>query len=153
MLGFEEKQAVVKSNNAILIIRLMNGDFPNFRNLLKIINRDNFIEIKRLTLLNAMRRMNLFTEDRFNVVKCVMENNEIILSSQSMDLGNATEKHPVIYNGEPLKLGFNGRYFIDTLQAMTSEDVKIFISGKDRPCMIFSENEPDFISIIMPMEI
>lgn len=153
LLGFEEKQAVLKSKNAILIIRLMNGDFPNFRNLLKIINKDNFIEIKRLTLLNAMKRMNLFTEDRFNVVKCVMENNEIILSSQSMDLGNAKENHPINYTGETLKLGFNGRYFIDTLQVMTAEDVKIFISGKDKPCMIYSENEPDFISIIMPMEI
>jgi DNA polymerase-3 subunit beta len=152
-LGFDEKQAVLKGDHAILIIRLMNGDFPDFRNLLQIINRDRFIEINRLVLLNAMRRMNLFTEDRFNVVKCYIENNEITLTSQSMDLGNAKEIHPVIYTGEPIKLGFNGKYFIETMQVMTCENVKLFISGKDRPCLIYSENEPHFISIIMPMEI
>ncbi|MFZ5764041.1 MAG: DNA polymerase III subunit beta [Thermodesulfobacteriota bacterium] len=152
-IGFEEKQTVIKGSNAILIIRLMNGEFPNYRNLLQIINREHFVEINRITLLNAMRRMNLFTEDRFNVVKCVIENNEITLSSHSMDLGNAKENHPIIYEGEPIRLGFNGRYFIDTLQVMTADTVKLFITGKDRPCMIYSENEPNFVSIIMPMEI
>jgi DNA polymerase-3 subunit beta len=152
-IGFEEKQAVIKGDHAILIIRLMNGDFPDFRNLLQIINREKFIEINRLILLNAMRRMNLFTEDRFNVVKCHIENNEMTLSSQNMDLGNAKEVHPVKYAEDSIKLGFNGKYFIETLQVMTCENVKLFIEGKDRPCLVYSENEPDFISIIMPMEI
>lgn len=100
-----------------------------------------------------MRRMNLFTEDRFNVVKCVIENNEITLSSHNMDLGNAKENHPIVYEGEPIRLGFNGRYFIDALQVMTADTVILFITGKDRPCMIYSANEPNFVSIIMPMEI
>jgi DNA polymerase-3 subunit beta len=152
-IGFEEKQAVIKGDHAILIIRLMNGDFPDFRNLLQIINREKFIEINRLVLLNAMRRMNLFTEDRFNVVKCHIENNEMTLSSQSMDLGSAREVHHVKYSEDSIKLGFNGKYFIETLQVMTCENVKLFIEGKDRPCLVYSENEPDFISIIMPMEI
>ncbi|RJX26364.1 MAG: DNA polymerase III subunit beta [Desulfurivibrio sp.] len=152
-IGFEEKQVVIKGDHAILIIRLMNGDFPDFRNLLQIINKEKFIEINRLILLNAMRRMNLFTEDRFNVVKCHIENNEMILSSQSMDLGSAQEVHPVKYTGDPIKLGFNGKYFIDTLQVMTCESVRLFIEGKDRPCLVYSGNEPEFISIIMPMEI
>jgi len=152
-LGFEEKQVVIKGDHAILIIRLMNGDFPDFRNLLQIINKEKFIEINRHVLLNAMRRMNLFTEDRFNVVKCYIENNEITLSSQNMDLGSAKEVHPVKYEGDSIKLGFNGKYFIETLQVMTCENVKLFIEGKDRPCLVYSENEPNFISIIMPMEI
>ncbi|MEW6290704.1 MAG: DNA polymerase III subunit beta [Thermodesulfobacteriota bacterium] len=152
-IGFEEKQVVIKGDHAILIIRLMNGDFPDFRNLLQIINREKFIEINRLVLLNAMRRMNLFTEDRFNVVKCHIEKNEMTLSSQSMDLGSAKEVHPVKHSGDSIKLGFNGKYFIETLQVMTCENVKLFIEGKDRPCLVYSENEPDFISIIMPMEI
>lgn len=153
LISFEEKQAVLKSDNAILIIRLMNGDFPDFKNLLQVIDRENFIEMDRLTLLNSMRRMNLFTEDRFNVVKCYIDTNTITLTSHSMDLGNAKETHTVDYSGDPMHLGFNGKYFIDSLQVMTSEKIKLFLSGKERPCMVYSENEPDFISIIMPMEI
>ena len=153
LIGFEEKQAVLKADNAILIMRLMNGDFPDFRNLLQVINKESYIDIDRVVLLNSMRRMNLFTEDRFNVVRCHIAENEMTLSSQSMDLGNAKESHPIEYTGEEMKLGFNGKYFVETLHVMSCEKVKLFISGKDRPCLIYSENEPDFISIIMPMEV
>lgn len=153
LLGFEEKQAVLKGDNAILIIRFMNGDFPDYRTLLKIINRENFIDIDRLTLLNSMRRMNIFTEDRFNVVKSNISENKMSLSSQSMDLGDAREDLIVEYSGEGMELGFNGKYFVETLHVMTSEKVKLFISGKDKPFLIYSENEPDFISIIMPMQV
>ncbi|MCB2184330.1 MAG: DNA polymerase III subunit beta [Desulfobulbaceae bacterium] len=153
LIGFEEKQAILKGEEALLIIRLMNGDFPDFRNLLQVINKENFIEIERTLLLNSMRRMNLFTEDRFNVVQCFLEKNKMTLSSQSMDLGNAKETHPIEYTGEDMKLGFNGKYFVETLNVMTCDNVKLFISGKDRPCLIYSDKEPEFISIIMPMEI
>lgn len=153
LIGFEEKKAVLKGGKALLIIRLMNGDFPDFRNLLHVINKENYIDVNRLSLFNSMKRMNLFTEDRFNVVQFYIEKNRLNLSSQSMDLGNAKESIAIEYDGEDMKLGFNGKYFIDTLHVMTCEIVKIFISGKDRPCLIYSENEPDFISIIMPMEI
>ena len=153
LIGFEEKQAVLKGDNAILIIRLMSGDFPDYRTLLKIIDRENFIDIDRMTLLNSMRRMNLFTEDRFNVVKSNISENQMSLSSQSMDLGDAREDVVVEYSGEKMELGFNGKYFVETLHVMTSEKVKLFISGKDKPFLIYSENEPDFISIIMPMQV
>ncbi len=153
LIGFEEKQAVLKADHAILIIRLMNGDFPDFRNLLQFIDKDKYIDFDRKILLNTMRRLNLFTEDKFNVVQCFIEKNKITFTSQNMDLGSAKETHEIEYSGEEIKLGFNGKYFIDSLNAMTSETIKLFISGKDKPCLIYSENEPDFISIIMPMEI
>ena len=152
-IGFEKKQAVLKSDNTTVIIRLMNGDFPDFRSLLDVIDMDKFIEIDRNTLLNSMKRMNLFAEEKFNIVKWHMENNVLALTSQSMDIGNAHETIPIEYSDESLVLGFNGRYFVDTLQVMTSNTVKIFLSGPGKPCLVKSDKEPDFISVIMPMEL
>ena len=152
-IGFEKKQAVLKSDNTTVIIRLMNGDFPDFRSLLDVIDMDKFIEIDRISLLKSMKRMNLFAEEKFNIVKWHMENNVLALTSQSMDIGNAHETIPIEYSDESLVLGFNGRYFVDTLQVMTSNTVKIFLSGPGKPCLIKSDKEPDFISVIMPMEL
>lgn len=152
-IGFEKKQAVLRSENTTVIIRLMNGDFPDFRSLLDVIDMEKFIEIDRISLLNSMKRMNLFAEEKFNVVKWQMENNELTLTSQSMDIGNAHETIPVEYSGESVVLGFNGKYFVDTLQVMTSDIVKVYLTGAGRPCLIKSEKEPDFISVIMPMEL
>lgn len=152
-LGFEEKQAVVTKDNSILIIRLMNGDFPDYRNIIQVINKAKYIEIDRITLINSMKRMNLFTEDRYNAVQFTIENNKIILSSQSMDIGSAKDEIEVEYSDAPFKLGFNGKYFIDALQVMDSEKIRAYINSEESPCMIQGEDDPGFLSIIMPMKI
>lgn len=152
-ISFEEKQAVLKSENAVLIIRLMNGDFPDYKNILKGNADENFIELDRKALLNSMKRMNLFTEDRYNAVKFHIENNKLILSSQNMDIGNAKDEMDILYSGERLELGFNGKYFVDVLQVLNSEKVKAFISSNETPCLIKSDDDPGFVSLIMPMKL
>ena len=152
-LCFEEKQAVMKSEQSILIIRLMNGDFPDYRNILKSNVDERFIEIERLPLLNSMRRMNLFTEDRYNAVKFRIESNKLTLSSQNMDIGNAKDELPIVYNGDPLELGFNGKYFVDVLQVLSCQTIKAFISSSETPCLIKADEDPGFVSLIMPMKL
>ncbi|MDH5523957.1 MAG: DNA polymerase III subunit beta [Desulfobulbaceae bacterium] len=152
-IGFEEKQAVVKTENSIVVIRLMNGDFPDYKNIIQVINNEKYIVIKKSNLMNSMKRMNLFTEDRYNAVQFDIENNMLVLSSQSMDIGSAKDELPIEYSGEALKLGFNGKYFVETLQAMKSDDIKAYINSEESPCMIKGDNDPGFISIIMPMKI
>ncbi|MFP3982202.1 MAG: DNA polymerase III subunit beta [Desulfurivibrionaceae bacterium] len=152
-VGLNDKQAVLKSNNSLLIIRLMHGDFPNFNNLIDKVNRASYFEIDRKLLLSSIRRMNLFNEDNYNVVKWTLTKDNLTLSSQSTDIGSAQEEIPVEFTGEDMELGFNGRFFIEGLQAISSEKVSIIINGQSYPCLIHSKDEPDFICLIMPMEL
>lgn len=152
-ISFEEKQTVLKSEQAIIIIRLMNGDFPDYRNILKGNADETYVEIERKALLNSMKRMNLFTEDRYNAVKFHIEADKLILSSQNMDIGNAKDEMNIVYGGETLELGFNGKYFVDVLQVISSDTVKAFISSSETPCLIRADNEPGFVSLIMPMKL
>ncbi len=152
-ISIEEKQAVFKTNNSILIIRLMNGEFPDYQTLMNIIDREKFIEVNREYILHAFKRMSLFAEDKYNIVQFVLYDNKINLASQSMDIGNAREDISVNYEGDEIKLGFNGKYFIETLSVMKSENIKLFISSNESPCMVISDNDPEFISIIMPMHL
>lgn len=152
-IGFEEKQAVVKSDSAVIIIRLMNGDFPDYRNIIKVINKEKFISIPRLQLMNSLKRMNLFTEDRYNAVQFNIENNKIILSSQNMDIGNAKDEIEVIYADKKMKMGFNGKYFYDAIQVMKSEEIKAYINSEESPCLIQGDDDSGYLSVIMPMKI
>ena len=80
-LGFDEKQAIAKTENSLLIVRLLNGDFPDYRNIIKAISKELFVEIDRLSLISALKRINLFTEDIFG--KRLIESEEgIVLSSR-----------------------------------------------------------------------
>jgi DNA polymerase-3 subunit beta len=152
-LSFEEKQAVIKTDAAIIVVRLMNGDFPDYKNIINIINKEKFIALNRLKFMNSMKKMNLFTEDRYNSVQFKLQPDKLVLSSQSMDIGSAKDEIAITYDGSPLRLGFNGKYFIETMQVMSSDTIKIYINSEESPCLIQGDDDPGFISIIMPMKI
>jgi DNA polymerase-3 subunit beta len=152
-LGADKKQLVVKTKNSLMIVRLMNGEFPDYRSIVNVIEKDNFIEIDRSKFLESLKRTNLFTEDTFNAVELSVEEKKLTLSSQNMDFGNAKDEMTINYSGGPLELGFNCRYFIDALQAMRSDTVKVYVNSDQSPCLIEGDDDQGFISIIMPMKI
>ncbi|MHB1015477.1 MAG: DNA polymerase III subunit beta [Desulfurivibrionaceae bacterium] len=152
-ISFEEKQAVIKTDHSVIVVRLMNGDFPDYKNIISIIKKEKYIELNRLQFMNSMKKMNLFTEDRYNAVQFQIKPNKLVLSSQSMDIGSAKDEIPITYDDSPLKLGFNGKYFVETMQVMSSDIVKAYINSEESPCLIQGDDDPGFISIIMPMKI
>ncbi|MBU0482524.1 MAG: DNA polymerase III subunit beta [Proteobacteria bacterium] len=152
-IGFENNQAVLKSDNSLMIIRLMNGDFPDYRNIINIIGQDSYIEIDRISLINSLKRMILFTEDRFNAVKFHFDKNVLMLSSESMDIGNAKDILNIDYHGPVMTLGFNGKYFVEAMQVMSSEMIRAYINSEESPCLIKGSDDTGYISVVMPMKI
>ncbi|KPJ98037.1 MAG: DNA polymerase III subunit beta [Desulfobacterales bacterium SG8_35] len=152
-IASDKKQLVVKTKNSLMIVRLMNGEFPDYRSIVNVIEKNNFLEIERIGFLESLKRTNLFTEDTFNAIQLTVDENKLVLSSQNMDFGNAKDEMEIIYSGEPLDLGFNCRYFIDTLQVMRSDRIKAYVNSDQSPCLIEGDEDMGFISIIMPMKI
>jgi len=153
LFGVEEKQAVLKSDDSLLIIRLLKGDFPDFQGLLNMLSKEqNSIHIDRLRFLEGLKRINLFTEDLFHAIKIDIQNNKMILTSQNSDFGSAKDEFEIDYRGNPLSMGFNCRYFIESLQVMEGKDIIASINNQESPCMITSPEDVGFLSIIMPMK-
>ena len=152
-MSSDKKQIVVKTKNSLMIVRLMNGEFPDYRSIVNVIEKKDFIEIERVGFLEALKRTNLFTEDTFNAIQLSVDKNKLVLSSQNMDFGNAKDEMETKYTGEPLELGFNCRYFIDTLQVMRSDTIKAYVNSDQSPCLIMGDDDQGFVSIIMPMKI
>ncbi len=153
LIGIEEKKAVFKSEGSLLVIRLMEGDFPDFQGLLNVLSKDNSINIDRLRFLEGLKRINLFTEDLFHAIKIDIQKNNIVLTSQNADFGSAKDEFIVDYSGENLSLGFNCRYFIESLQVMEGNIITASINNQESPCMITSDEDAGFMSVIMPMKI
>lgn len=152
-LSFEQKQMVLRDNNAIMIIRLKGGEFPKYSAIVEAIELSNCLKIKRIPFLESLKRINLFTEDIFHTIQLKIERDKMILSSQNADLGNAKDEQEISYEGEPLTLGFNCRYFIETLGVMDCETVEAYINTNSSPCLMKSEEDQGFTSIIMPMQL
>lgn len=151
--GIEEKQAVLKSNDSLLIIRLMEGEFPDYQSILQGLSSDNTILIDRIRFLESLKRINLFTEDLFHAIKMEITDTNMVLTSQNADFGSAKDEFTVEYEGESLSMGFNCRYFMDTLQVIDGDVIKASINSDASPCLITSDDDEGFISVIMPMKL
>ena len=152
-ISFEEKQVVIKDNESIMVIRLKQGEFPQYGAIVQAVQLENKIQIERIPFLDSLKRINLITEDIFHTIQIEIENGKMILSSQNVDLGNAKDIQDVEYDGEPLLLGFNCRYFIDALQVMECDTVDAYINSNNSPCLMKSDIDEGFLSIIMPMQL
>jgi len=152
-VSFEPKQVVLRDNQAVMVIRLKHGEFPQYSAIIDAIQLTNCVKINRIPFLESLKRINLFTEDIFHTIQLQIDFNKMILSSQNADLGNAKDEQNISYDGEPLTLGFNCRYFIETLQVMEGETVEAYINSNSSPCLMKSEEDKGFISIIMPMQL
>lgn len=152
-ISFEKKQLVLRDSNAIMVIRLKTGEFPPYSAIVEAIELTNCLKIKRIPFLESLKRINLFTEDIFHTIQLNIEKDKMILSSQNADLGNAKDEQTIVYDGEPLTLGFNCRYFIETLGVMDCETVEAYINTNDSPCLMKSDDDKGFTSIIMPMQL
>ncbi len=152
-MGIEEKQIVLSSDDSLLIVRLLEGDFPDFQALLSTMSRDQVIKIDRLGFLDSLKRINLFTEDLFHAIRIEIEDNTMVLTSQNADFGSARDELEVEYDGDPLTVAFNCRYFIETLQVMNGGTIEACINSNESPCLITSPEDEGFLSIIMPMKL
>ena len=152
-LGIEQKKIVLKSDDSVLVIRLMEGEFPDFENILKVVSQESNILINKILFLEALKRINLFTEDTFHAIRFELENNQLVLTSEHADYGSARDEIAIEYSGESLSLGFNCRYFMEALHVMEGENIQASISSNDSPCLITSEDDEGFLGIIMPMKL
>ncbi|THB76635.1 MAG: DNA polymerase III subunit beta [Desulfobulbaceae bacterium] len=152
-ISFEHKQVVIRDGDAVMVIRLKQGEFPQYRAIVDAVSLDNCIKINRIPFLESLKRINLFTEDIFHTIQLQIDGDTMVLTSQNADLGNAKDEQKVEYSGEPLTLGFNCRYFIETLQVMECETVEAYINSNNSPCLMKSEDDKGFVSIIMPMQL
>ncbi|MCW5203189.1 DNA polymerase III subunit beta [Desulfobulbus sp. US2] len=152
-LGVEKKKVVLKSDNSILVIRLMEGEFPDFENILNFIPKESNIFINKILFLESLKRINLFTEDMFHAIKFELGDNQLVLTSEHADFGSARDEIAIEYSGEKLSMGFNCRYFMEALQVMEGENIQACISSNESPCLITSEDDEGFLGIIMPMKL
>ena len=151
-IGFKQKDCVAKKENALLVMRLLETKFPDYQ---AVIPKEGAFPIllKRASLLEAMRKMIILSNERYRAVKVTLENNLLDLVSTNPDLGEAQEKIELKYTGERIEAGFNPKYFIDIVQAMQSEVISMEFTDNSKPCVIKGDADAGFVGLIMPMRV
>ncbi len=151
-IGFEEKNCIVRKNNAFLMIRLLETRFPDY-NMVIPKNEEYSIKLERNALLEAMKKMLILSNDRYRAVKITLENNILDLVSTNPEIGEGQEQIGIEFTGEPITAGFNPKFFVDALQAMESDAINLGFTDGSKPCTIRGEADKGFIGLIMPMRV
>jgi DNA polymerase-3 subunit beta len=149
-IGVQENQIVFGVDEVWLTARRIDGQFPNYRQLLPEtfeaeiqLPRDEFLEIVRRASLMAQRK---------SPHRLRFENGELTVSAQTQDVGEAHESLPISYSGDTIEIGFNAEFLRDGLESVSEDAVRFKLISPLRPGLILGESD-DFLYLIMPIRL
>ncbi len=146
----------VQSGQVTLGIRLVDGQFPDYRQVIPS-EKKTTISVGRQELLSAVRRVSLVTTDKNKAVRVKVGEDTLQISSSSPEYGEASDTLTVTKDGPDVEIGFSARYIIDLLNIMDeSENLQIRLNGDLGPGVFVGvgpENvaAEDFVCVVMPM--
>jgi DNA polymerase-3 subunit beta len=151
-IAFKDNNFIVKKHTETIIIRLLEGEFPKYAEI--IVKPDvNNIVIDRQMLLMMLKRMSIISSDEYKGVIFNFEENKLTVSSTNPEIGESKEEMPIEFNRKKITVMFNPRFFIDTMNVIDDEKVVLNIMSEEKPCLIEGEKDKSYISVIMLMRI
>ncbi|HEV8564859.1 MAG TPA: DNA polymerase III subunit beta [Actinomycetota bacterium] len=149
-LYVDESQVSFRIGSLTLTSRLIEGEFPNYRQLLPD-THESRLSVSRQQLLDAVRRVGLLARDT-TPVRLEFNALGVKLSSSSPDLGQAVETVEARYEGEDLTVAFNPQYLADGLTAATGESVRLDVRDGLKPGVVRGDGD-EFTYLVMPVRI
>ena len=151
-IGFKDNFGVFKKEETLMIMRLLESNFPDYTLVLPK-KKEKVVIIPKNNLMDTMKRMGVLSTDKYKGVKFSLTKGNLEILSVNPEIGEAKESIPLEYKGSNLVVGFNARFFIDALQVMESENVILEFNESVSPALLSGEKEPGFLALIMPMKL
>src|SRR4030043_73113 len=153
---FNATHGFFKTGNSLTAIRLIDGEFPEYEQVIPKGNDQKIVMIKE-RIVSSLKRVSTMASERMEGVKFSIKKNSVEMSSTHQDFGDAQEEVEVAYEGPPLQVGFNARYLIEAFNVIDSEEVLMELKDEGSPGIIkpFSSTVglSNQICIIMPMRL
>jgi DNA polymerase III subunit beta len=149
-VGVQENQVVFGIGDVWLTARRIDGQFPNYKQLLP----ETFeaeVSMPREELLDVVRRTSVMAQ-RKSPLRLRFEDGELTISAQTQDVGEARESLPISYSGDVLEIGFNAEFLRDGLESVNDDTVRLKLISPLRPGLIHGESD-DFLYLIMPIRL
>ena len=149
-VGVQENQVVFGVDDVWLTARRIDGQFPNYNQLLP----ETFeaeVTMPREELLDVVRRTSVMAQ-RKSPLRLRFEEGELTISAQTQDIGEARESLPISYVGDVLEIGFNAEFLRDGLESVGDDTVRMKLISPLRPGLIHGESD-DFLYLIMPIRL
>lgn len=151
-MAIEGVQLIVRNNSTVLMIRLIEGSYPNYSQLIPQ-NLTQKVKMKKETLQSILKRVSLLSNQKSKGVTFSLAPGKMEITSHNPELGDAKEEMEVEYQGNGLKIGFNAKYIIDILNTIETEDVCFELNDKVSPGVLRPSGDTNYTCVVMPMRI
>ena len=148
----------IEANGTVIITKLLTGDYPDISQVIPE-SHDQEVSLHREELITLLRQVSLFTSDTDQSVRFTFRDGELILSADSVDIGEGHVSMPVNYNGDALDIAFNPNFFLDILRHSREETVKMGLIDAYNPSIITEPANEDVardvnpLYVLMPMRL
>lgn len=153
-MSFDSKTIRFEFGSTLIICRQIEGRFPNYNAVIPQ-NNQNKVIVDRQTLVNACKRVAVFSSPGTGLIKLSLEENSMKISAQDIDFSTSAEETIACsYNGMPMAIGFKAPFLIELLSAVSSEEVMFELADPARAGLILptdSQENEETLMLLMPM--
>jgi len=149
-LGVHENQVVFTAEDVWLTTRRIDGQFPNYKQLLPE-SFEHEVPLPRAELLDVVRRVSVMAQ-RNSPLRLRFAEGELTVSAQTQDVGEARESLPVQFTGEAMEIGFNAEFLREGVESVSTDEIRLRLISPLRPGLITAEGD-DFWYLIMPIRL
>lgn len=146
-----QNQVVFELGSIMLSSRLIDGQFPNYRQLLPE-SVEHELRLSTPELSEVVRRISLLAQKNAPL-RLSFSDGSLTVSARTPDIGEASESIPVPFSGETFEIGFNPEFLRDGLESVESEELLLKLISPLRPGLIESPDGGDFVYLIMPIRL
>ena len=151
-VSIEKPRLLVQFKNQSLNIRLIEGQYPNYKSLLPKQSGEEIV-IPTADFLSALKRIAVLTSARFKGVNFTFTKNRLTIDFSHPEVGEAEERLDCDYKGKELKIRFNSKYILDILHSIHEEKVKILLKDSRSPGLIQANSKENYVCLVMPMKL
>jgi len=151
-INISKTQAHFHFNNIDLITKVIDGKFPDYSRVIPV-GHPNIFEIDRQTLLTAMQRASILSNEKYRGIRIVITKNNLKMISTNSEQEQAEEEMEIKYQGEDIDVGFNVTYLIDVLNNIQYDKLNFAFKDSSSSCLVTIPNNEDYKYVVMPMRI
>jgi len=146
-----DRDATFSVGTTTLSTRLIDGDFPNYRQLIPQ-NQPNVLTVGRDALLEAIRRVKLLARES-TPIRLALGGETLGLTAITPDVGNAAEDLDARYEGTELTIAFNPEYLANGVEACDAEEITLSVQDALRPAVVRGAGSDDYLYLLMPVRV
>lgn len=155
-IAFWQSNIILQQDQTQLLIRLIDGSFPNYRQVLPAEREESRATVDRVMFLDRVNLVSLFANQRTRNLRLEFQSGNSIISAHDPEKGECEEHLAIDYDGNEVRAGFNASYLKDVLKVLKGDDITIELSDALKPVVIRDPSEPEdesSVFIVMPMRI